>query len=366
MNFMTPSETKSFGNSKAPVVLISRTDKIGDVVLTLPMAGLIKRLLPDSRVVFLGQAYTRAIIESSEHVDTYLDWKELESQPLESQIKTLKDLGVTIFIHVFPNKKIASLAKKAGIPMRIGTSRRIYHWWTCTHRLPLSRRYSPLHEAQLNSLLLAPVSGSQTPSVEDLAGLFGLSARSHLSGELEARLAKAKFRLVLHPRSRGSAREWPMKHYMKLIELLEHQDIHFFFTGTDAEATEISTALATLPIRLEPRINNLAGKMRLTELMSLLARANGFIGASTGPLHIAAALGVRTLGIYPSISPMDSRRWGPLGKRAKAISAKAPGECNACRKADVCPCMEKVTPEAVAAEIGNWMAKENASSVDPH
>jgi ADP-heptose:LPS heptosyltransferase len=328
------------------------------------MTGLIKRLLPEAKVVFLGQAYTRPIIESSVHVDTFLDWKELETQPLKNQIKILKDLGVTIFIHVFPNKKIASLAKEAAIPVRIGTSRRIYHWWTCTHRVPLSRRYSPLHEAQLNSLLLEPVLGSGTPSPEDLAGLYGLTARSHLSADLEAILAKAKFRLVLHPRSRGSAREWPMQHYIKLIELLEHQDMDFFITGTDAEAAEIHASLATLPSRLESRVHNLAGKLRLTELMSLLARANGFIGASTGPLHIAAALGVRTLGIYPSISPMDSRRWGPLGKRAKAISAKAPGECNACRNADVCPCMEQVTPEAVATEVGNWIVKGNVSSMD--
>jgi ADP-heptose:LPS heptosyltransferase len=359
---MIPIQSKSSGNTAAPVVLISRTDKIGDVVLTLPMAGFIKRLLPEAKVVFLGQAYTRPIIESSQHVDTFIDWKELETQPLKNQIQLLKELGVTIFIHVFPNKKIASLAKQAAISMRIGTNRRIYHWWTCTHRVPLSRRYSLLHEAQLNSLLLGPVMGSGAPTPEDLAGLYGLSARSHLSADLEAILAKSKFRLVLHPRSRGSAREWPMTHYIKLIELLEHQDMDFFITGTDAEAAEIHAALATLPSRLESRVHNLAGKLRLTELMSLLARANGFVGASTGPLHIAAALGVRTLGIYPSISPMDSRRWGPLGKRAKAISAKAPGECNACRNADVCPCMEKVTAEIVAAEIGNWIANETSTT----
>lgn len=363
MDPVTPDQTAKVSTVSAPVILLSRTDKIGDVVLTLPMAGLIKRMLPQSKVVFLGQAYTRAIIESSKHVDTFLDWQEFCKLSVEEQVETLKTLGVNIFVHVFPNKTIARLAKQAAIAMRIGTSRRVYHWWTCTHRVALSRRYSNLHEAQLNAQLLAPVLGSTTPSKEELADLLGMSARAHLPASLEATLASAKFRLVIHPRSRGSAREWPMKHYLKLIELLEARDIDFFVTGTEAEADEITAALATLPSRLEPRIHNLAGKLHLTELMSLLSRANGFVGASTGPLHIAAALGSPTLGIYPSIRPMDSGRWGPLGKRAKAISAKASGDCTACRNAATCPCMEEVTPEIAAAEIGSWIAKGTRTSM---
>ena len=50
-------------------ILISRTDSIGDVILTLPMAGLIKKNYPDSVIFFLGRTYTKETIALSKHID---------------------------------------------------------------------------------------------------------------------------------------------------------------------------------------------------------------------------------------------------------------------------------------------------------
>jgi heptosyltransferase-3 len=55
-----------------PVIIISRTDSIGDVVLTLPMAGIIKQFLPQSNIIFLGRNYTKDVIALSEHVDEFV------------------------------------------------------------------------------------------------------------------------------------------------------------------------------------------------------------------------------------------------------------------------------------------------------
>ena len=54
-------------------LIISRTDSIGDVILTLPVAGELKRMFPDIHILFLGSSYTRPIVECCPHVDEFVD-----------------------------------------------------------------------------------------------------------------------------------------------------------------------------------------------------------------------------------------------------------------------------------------------------
>ena len=56
-------------------IIISRTDRIGDVVLTLPMAGIIKSKYPNCKILFLGKTYTEPIINASIHLNTILKLK---------------------------------------------------------------------------------------------------------------------------------------------------------------------------------------------------------------------------------------------------------------------------------------------------
>ena len=58
-------------------ILISRTDNLGDVILTLPMAGILKKEIPGCYILFLGKAYTRPLIDACEFVDEFLDWDEI-------------------------------------------------------------------------------------------------------------------------------------------------------------------------------------------------------------------------------------------------------------------------------------------------
>ena len=115
-------------NKENLVLLISRTDSIGDVVLTLPMAGVLKSIYPNSTIVFLGKTYTQPIVALSPNIDRFINWDSLSSQNYSEQVRLLKKEDIDVFIHVFPSKQIVKLAKKAMIPIRIATSHRIYNW----------------------------------------------------------------------------------------------------------------------------------------------------------------------------------------------------------------------------------------------
>jgi heptosyltransferase-3 len=112
-------------------VLLSRTDSIGDVVLTLPMAGWIKRRDPRREVIFLGRDYTRPILEACEHVDRVVSWDEIGAQAPGKAVSALRSLRAGAIVHVFPRREIARLARAAGIPQRIGVNRRWYHLLEC-------------------------------------------------------------------------------------------------------------------------------------------------------------------------------------------------------------------------------------------
>src|SRR5580658_791432 len=130
-------------------IIISRTDSIGDVILTLPMAKILKDHFPQIKIAFLGRAYTKPVIEAAVFIDEFIDISDFLTR--EILIGNQKPAAI---LHVFPVPEIARRAKKLEIPLRIGTTNRIYHWFTCNRLIRLSRRNSVLHEAQLNLKLL--------------------------------------------------------------------------------------------------------------------------------------------------------------------------------------------------------------------
>ena len=89
-------------------ILISRTDSIGDVALTLPMCQALKNKYPYVEIIFIGKNYTRPVVNCFEAVDAFWDIDELLNQPLATQ---LQQLQADCIIHVFPNKKLAFLDK---------------------------------------------------------------------------------------------------------------------------------------------------------------------------------------------------------------------------------------------------------------
>ncbi|MFM7681167.1 MAG: glycosyltransferase family 9 protein, partial [Bacteroidota bacterium] len=109
-------------------IIISRTDSIGDVVLTMPLCAWLREKFPETKLTFLGKNYTREVVECFDCINEFISLEEIEALPIINRLNFIKS---DVFIHVFPNKELAALAKKAKIPVRIGTSHRVYHLLTC-------------------------------------------------------------------------------------------------------------------------------------------------------------------------------------------------------------------------------------------
>lgn len=327
-------------------IIISRTDSIGDVVLTFPLLGLLKKKFPDLRITFLGKNYTRPVIMACSHVDYFLDWDEMQNHAPETRLTLLKSMEADTILHVFPRKEIATLAFKARIPVRMGTTGRFYHWFTCNHLIKLTRKNSPFHEAQLNILLAQKLLGKTIVPVDEMPDLYGFDKISPLPEELSAMIDPKRFNLILHPKSKGSAREWGTANFAALSALLPRDRFRIFVTGTKAEGDLL---IQEGFYDRAGEVTDLTGHMSLEKMISFINAADGLIAASTGPLHIASALGKISLGIYPPIRPMHPGRWAPIGKRASWLVAEK--ECNDCLEGGPCHCMLGISPEQVQQKL---------------
>ncbi len=283
-------------------------------MLTLPMAGLLKQRFPKSYLTFLGRAYTTPVLEQCSHVDNILTLEELTVNGERGAVETLRQMHIDAFVHVFPVRNIARWAARAEIPHRIGTNRRWWHWPNCNHRIPLSRRNSDLHESQLNVKLLAPFGITSEPTTTELAARTGFFPPPPEPGLLE-HLMPGKKHVILHPYSSGSAVEWGLERYTELIHLMDPLEFQFIITGTALEAEKYRMKL---PVKL-PNVTDLGGQLDLRGLISLIGACDAIVAASTGPLHIGAACGIRAIGLYANIRPMHPGRWAPIGKDAHAL-----------------------------------------------
>ena len=331
-----------------PTILVSRVDRIGDVVLTLPLCGLLKART-GARVVFLARRYTRDVVAACDAVDEVLDWDEASDAGQRRAL--IAGVGADVVVRVRPDVGVARAAARARVPVRIGTNRRVFHWLYCNRLVSVARRASSLHEAQLDVRLAASLldADALALSPEALAPYGRVTPRVPVPAELAPLVAPDRVNVVVHPTSGGSAREWPLAKYGALIAALPASQYRVLVTGTAAEGAALGGWLRDLPAQA----HDVTGRTDVAQLIALLAAADGFVGASTGPLHLAAAVGAHALGLFPHRRPMHPGRWAPIGPHADVLVGEAP--CAGCRaQTDPCTCVDDIPVEAVRARIAQW------------
>lgn len=333
-------------------IIISRTDNIGDVVLTLPMASILKQHTPNCEIYFLARNYVKEIVESCPAIDGFISWDELNKQNDDEAVQTLQKINCDSIIHVFPKKKIAKLAFKAKIKTRIGSSRRLYHWLYCNLRPNFSRKKSSLHEAQLNLQLIKHYGINPQMPLASIHQHMQLQSKPEWQSFTDQILSSDKFNLIIHPGSNGNGREYPQTQFISLINSLPAEKFQIFISGSQQEKQRFESLLDSCP-----QAKSLMGETSLDELTALIANADGLIASGTGPVHIAAAFGIKTLGLYPLKKSVAPPRWAPVGKQTEYLTTPLKTGCDKpCSNTD-CECMREIEVASIKQKILSWLDK---------
>lgn len=346
--FENPSKKMA---DKTKHILISQVKNVGDVVLALPVAGLIRKHYPEATISFLAIGYTQSVVSGCSDINHILNWDTLKILSDTEIIQKLKAAKISTIIHLCNETRIVRLAKKASIPYRIGAAQRLIHLLYSNRWINQARRHSHLHEAELNVEMLKPLGIHDSLNAAELTAYIHLTPKVPLPKPIEALLAKDRFNLILHPGSNGHGREWPSDYFKQLIDDLPGSDYQIFLTGGPEERERFSTL-----IQQSPKAVNLMETMTLEELIAFIHRVDGLVASGTGPLHLAAALGIKTLGLFPPRQGISPRRWAPIGKKGTALAYERPffKFCLSCRNSVGCFCMAQIQVKQVLNVIQSW------------
>ena len=326
-------------------ILVIRTDRIGDVVLSLPVVTALRQTFPEAHLTMLVQPYVREVVEDQPDLDAVaLD--DEEGCGLGSTFRLVRKMRTGKFdaaLLLHPTLRLAAAMALARIPLRIGTGYRFYAF-LFNRRVCEHRKDSQRHEAEYN-LSLAGVLGADVSRV-----VFRLPVSSEAGRHVRQKLETLGIRdrdalVVLHPGSKGSALEWPRERFGLLAErLVAETGTQVVVTGAEGE----EEIVAEVAGEEAERIHGMAGCFRLKELMALLKMADLVVANSTGPLHLAAAVGTEVIGLYPPVTAMRAKRWGPYGKKECVLVPDVP-ECVRCsgRRCPEWNCMAMIPVEEV-------------------
>ena len=164
----------------------------------------------------------------------------------------------------------------------------------------------------------------------------------------DARALFAKPVVAVHPGAGNITKQWPEEHFSALIDLLiERNDVNVLLIGGP---DEVDIANRLRENVLHPRaVASMAGKTSLADLPRLLRNCALYIGNDSGPKHIAAAVGIATIGIHSGV--VDPVEWGPIGPNAVALRRNM--TCSPCylANAEDCPrslaCLRFLEPSLV-------------------
>jgi heptosyltransferase III len=341
-------------------ILIARTDRIGDVVLTLPAASVLKKHLPDCKITFLLREYTKELASGNPNIDGIIIYDEIDGiSGFANILKLVKDREFDTVISVFPRFQLALIFFISGIKTRIGSG---YRWYSFLFNKKVfeHRKFGEKHELIHNINLLKTLGVDET--VDEKNCVFGLSPSQENKKRIQdyfknTNIDLTKPIIIFHPGSGGSAVDLPIGKMKELIIRTSVQfDVNIFLTG-DKKETVVCEFLSA-----GNKIYNLCGKFNLGELIALIDRSILLVANSTGPLHIAAALGKDVIGFYPKIKPASATRWGPFTEKKQIFVPSI--KCTNCtrKQCEELNCMNSIGTDDIFYAIKNIVNKSIAEN----
>ncbi|MFA6598916.1 MAG: glycosyltransferase family 9 protein [Ignavibacteriaceae bacterium] len=285
-------------------ILILRPDRLGDVVLSTPLPREIKKKNPNAFVTVLVRNYTKDIYMNNPFVDELLVEEELGNSFWKKVIRVRKS-NFTHAISLFPTEKNNWLLFFSGIKIRIGVGHKFYQFLSNAKSI-YRRKYIPLRNEADYCLDALRKIGIENPDTSVSIYLSDEEKKRALEMRKSFPLDKKIF-VGIHATSGKSSPNIPLIEYRKLAELLvRRKDIQIFIT-----VNEIPDELKNIAGVIYPCEN-----YSLRDSIIVFSALDILISASTGPMHIAAALKVKTLSLFCPLPACEPKLWGPQGNEA--------------------------------------------------
>ena len=335
-------------------ILVIKPSSLGDVIHALPFLRAVKETFPGSRVDWVINKNLRGILEGNPLINELLifnkdAWRNFRNLPetlseISSLRKTLRSRHYDMVVDLQGLLRSALIAFFTPAPKKIGfADAREGSRFFYDRKVTVNGTVHAVDKC----LELAGAIGAETERVD-----FPLHISDAAKIGVRRLLGDIGEYIVIAPSARWLTKRWPAE---KFALLMKEVSIACVITGSrvDGEiAREIAGALPDKSLNMI----DLCGKTGLQELSALIAGAKAILSNDSGPMHIAAALGVPTVAIF---GPTDPSKTGPYGwqinGKLKVLKADVP--CSPCRKKRCTEfiCMSRLKVETVLDALKEFL-----------
>lgn len=332
-------------------LLLVRLDRIGDLVLTLP----VDESFPETKVDWW--------------IPQGLSFVTSAANPARNAKEVPRKIGIKAFFDLLGKVRrenydaavvfhapwwVSVLLWLARIPLRGGVKSQWHSFLFLNRAIRQKRSRAEYSELEYNYRLIESI----FKVADGTLHRTHLHLKNPLGNEqttlLESFDLKAGAYSIVHPGMGGSALNWPITSYADLVRRIAKNET-VVITGTKSDEPYIAPLRDALAETLN--VVWLDGKLSGPELIAVLAAARTITAPSTGVLHLAASTGQPTLGIFSPVRVQHPRRWGPQGPNTQVIlpeesRVSCPGELS-CQGKE-CPhynCMAAISVDSVSGKL---------------
>ena len=292
-------------------LLVVRNDRIGDLVMSLPVFEAARRALPRAHVAALVAPYAAPLLDNNPYLDeVVLDDASESGWALG---RRLREGRFDAALVVNTNTRNSVAVWHARIPTRVLWSHKPAGLALATHHVTLHRSHPPVHEAEF-ALAFVRRLGIHARMAELHPRLDpDPAARRHAGECIEEKLGREGPLFAIAPTSKGSAYNWPLERYAGLASRLAAHG-RVMVTGAAGDAEGLARMQENIPQKARGRVGVFTD-FDLAEFIGALAEGDVMTASSTGPMHIAGALGTPVVALF-SPNPVHSpAKWAPFGER---------------------------------------------------
>lgn len=330
------------------ILVIITHGGMGDLLLSSVLAEALHRCYPGCRVTFWAQRRFAGLLENHPFIDALLDLDP--TAPLLSNAKILRSRQYDTVLVPWSVSRHAWLTTLAGIPTRVGQGGRLSYSFLFTHPVRVRSVYGDTtsHWADIQLDYARAIGCKPDGELEPVVVTTAAEKTWAATFLKEKGLAGGRPICGLHI-CKGLAVDesrWPLDRFVDIAAGLIQKGFTVILTGTAAEKP--LTASVAAQTTEKSAIIDLAGACSLRETAALIEQMNVFICPDTGTGHLAAALGVPVVDIFPLRSDFPAR-WRPAGTSHRIIRPTA-WECGGPCVKETCPrftCLLHIDPQEV-------------------
>ena len=335
-------------------ILVSRLRFIGDIVLTTPVIETLREKFPDAEIDYLGDREGVTLLENNPNLTGIIPY-DFAAWEVGEQLRVamaLRKRKYDVAIDLFGNPRSAMAIFLSGAKKRIGGD---FGWRgkLFTHPITVNERISSV---AFHLRYLAPLGvredyrppriyllDEEISRADKLLAEFGIDRSKDIVG--------------LHLGATWPAKIWPPENFAALAEMLVHdmnaQVVVTYGPNDVHHCDKFSLAAGVDFVKIPP------GELR--HLGAIISRFNVYVSNDAAPMHISAAVGTPTIGIF---GPGDPVIWFPYEESLGHSAMHKDVECchrDFCRLEgeDYLRCMKVIRPEEVAGKVEQALRKRN-------